>query len=582
MANILIVDDFKRDQEVLAATFRAAHDVRCAGDLDETARLLEDWWPDVALVDAMFPNKRYAPPSFQAGSFLELVEAKAVAYTRAPQIIIVSGQNDAAKKFDEVRQWLTYGRVADVIPKGTADLGMEFFRAVVQMRVETLLDRQRWRSVQDNAESASEWFRQLGIITCSPRVLGLRDSLIAASRSSACVLLSGPNGCGKELFAKAIHSLGRPGKPFLEQDCSAISIELFEAEMFGIQRYGNSQVFIDKPGLFYAAADGTIHLDEIQDLEPKHQAKIRHVLEEQKFRRVGGTMDIPFRGKVVCATNVDLWQRVEEKAFRQDLYFRVARFPILIPALADRMEDVPYLAEYFLSNFVDARIASGDGCPAIGLHPKALSLLSAYNWPGNVRQLKNLVEVAAEYATLRSPRPGGKVEIGPELLEKCSEKWEPAPLGRVAPSVVVADEFLAPNGVGVPRWADLTEEKACDAIVGLLSDSGKAQFETLLNALRPRARGAGSDSPGRDNQDPATIHCLKGLLYILLHPDHKVSVQELKDLFQLASWDSGKKVMKILAGDTQAVPAFAPFISLPPAHTRQVAVLLPGILASGR
>jgi DNA-binding NtrC family response regulator len=571
--NILVLDDFKTDREMLAQPFRAYHDVRCASDLDDVTRVLEHWWPDVALVDAIFPKKQNGPPVFAAEFFLELLERKRSIYMDMPQIIIVSGQNETAKRFDEVRQWLKYGRIADVIPKSTADIGVEFFRAVVQLRVETLLDRLRWRGIQNSAESTSDWFAHLGIVTRSPRVLALKVDLIAAARSTACVLLSGPTGCGKELFAGAIHKLARPGKPFKEADCSQIPTELFESEMFGIKEWGkNNAPYSWKLGLFEAVEDGTLHLDEIQDLKWEHQGKLRHVLQERKFRPVGATDDTPFFGKFVAATNKDLRENVEKGSFREDLYFRISAFGVQIPALADRLEDIPHLAEHFLKEFVRVRRAEGDPCPDIRLHPNCQALLLSFNWPGNVRQLRSTIEKAAEYALVECSESEAGVVISPDQLVHRNPF-----LGAVPPQISRHDALLASSGIGVQRWSDLTEDRTqivAQAIEALLSDKGKEQFESMVAALRPRAPEAGPNAPGRDNQDPATIHCLKALLYLLLRNDKRASIQDLLVVLGLGSWASGKKVMKVLAGEDAAVPGFAPFLKLPSRNGRHEAELL--------
>ncbi len=575
--NILVLDDFKTDREMLAQPFRPHHDVRCASDLEEVTRVLEHWWPDVALVDAIFPKKHNGPPVFAAEAFLEYLEAKRTMYMEMPQIIMVSGQNETAKRFDEVRQWLTDGRVADVIPKSTADIGIDFFRAVVQLRVEILLERQRWRGIQTSAESASEWLANLGIVTRSPRVLALKVDLIAAARSPACVLLSGTTGCGKELFARAIHSLARPGKRFLTADCSHIPADLFESEMFGIKKHGeHNVVYADVEGTLEAVRDGTLHLDEIQDLEWKHQGKLRHVLQERKFRRLGATDDTPFLGKVVAATNVDLRQKVEEGAFRPDLYFRIAAFSIRIPGLADRSEDIPHLAEHFLKNFVRDRRIEGESCPDICLHPKCLAVLTSFNWPGNVRQLKNAIERAAEYALVEYSALEGAVVVNPDLLVNRNEF-----LGTVPPQISRHDALLASSGIGIQRWSELAEHhmKVVEKAIGeLLSDTGKTQFEAMVTALGPRDPEAGPNTPGRHSQDPATIHCLKALLYMLLRTDHRASIQDLLVVLGLGSWASGKKVMKVLAGEDPAVHGFSPFLTLPSRNTRNEAELLRSIV----
>jgi DNA-binding NtrC family response regulator len=567
---ILVLDDFKADREMLAQPFRGEHQVRCATDLEDAACILEHWWPDVALVDAIFPKRRNGPPVFAVEFFLELLEGKRTTYPEMPQIIVVSGQNETAKRFDEVRNWLRYGRVADVIPKSAADVGIEFFRAVVQMRVEMLLDRQRWRGIQNSAESASEWFAQLGIITRSPRMLALKVALMAAARSSSCVLLSGPTGSGKELFAKAIHSLSRPDKAFREENCGAIPPQLFESEMFGVQGYGrNNTAYSQKPGYLASVGDGTLFLDEIHNLDFAHQGKLLHVLQERKFRPVGATDDTPFLGKFIVATNERLRENVEKGKFREDLYFRVAAFDVQIPALADRMEDVPILADHFLREFVRARRAENRPCPEIHLHPKCLTPLSSYTWRGNVRELKNAIDKAAEYAIGESLVP--EATITPELLVNCNPYLE-----ALRPQLPSHDPLLASGGIAVRSWSELTEKQLDQAIYIFLSDEGRIQFEAMRGALVLRDPGTAPDVPGRHSQDPATIHCLKALLYFLLRTDHRASVQDLLGILGLTAWASGKKVMTVLAGEDPTIVGCPAFVKLPSKGSRQEAQLLPG------
>jgi DNA-binding NtrC family response regulator len=570
--NILVVDDFKSDREMLAQPFRADHDVRCAVNLDEVNQVLENWWPDVALVDAMFPKKRNGSPVFAFEAFLELIEEKRAINLEMPQVVMVSGQNEAAKKFDEVRHWLTFGRVADVIPKSTADVGVEFFQAVVRLRVEALLDRQRWRGIQNNAQSTSEWFAHLGIITTSPRVLELRTHLIAAARSQACVLLTGRMGCGKELFAQAIRKLARPGKKFKEVDCGIIAPELFEAEMFGIKgAKPPNPPFVEKQGVFEAVGDGTLFLDEIHNLKWEHQAKLLHVLQERKFRKVGATDDTQFHGKFVTATNRDLLDEVEKGAFREDLYYRIAVFTIHIPHLAERTDDIPILAEYFLNEFVRARREQGQSCPDIHLHPKSRALLVSAPWKGNVRELRGVIEKTAELALVECAEAEAGVVIDPNLLVK----YNPL-LGPPTPQITTYDKLLETSGIKVQRWSELDEDKIpaiTEAITARLSGEGKIQFATMEAALRPRDSDAGESTPGRVRQDPATIHCLKALLYLLLRTDNRATIQDFLEVLGLKAWAQRKKVMNVLAAQEPSLRVYSAFVKLP-SQGRQEAQLV--------
>jgi DNA-binding NtrC family response regulator len=559
--NILVVDDIKQHREMLAEPFRANHVVRCMADLEEVEQALQDWWPDVALVDAMFPKKKYGQPVFAFESFLELLEDRLHAGLEMPQVILVSGQNETARRFEDVRQWLTFGRVADVIPKSTADVGVDFFRAVVRLRVESLLERQRWRGVEKSAQSDAEWFSRLGIITNSPKVLKLKTDLIAAARSPYCVLLSGSTGCGKELFAKAIHHLAKPGKKFKPLNCSAIPAELFETEIFGVQRIGKDhQVYTEKTGLFEAAGDGTVFLDDIQTLRSEHQPKLLRVVQERGFLKVGATDETPFVGKLVAATNKDLFEEVGKGSFREDLYYRISVFKIQIPDLADRLEDIPILAEHFLSEFVRDRAARYLRCPDIHLHPKSKSMLMSASWDGNVRELKGVIEKTAEYALLECKESESSVVISPELLVKHNPL-----LQSLAPQISTEDRLLATSDIGVQQWSELDETNAPEiakTVVKLLSDTGKAEFEKMRMALRPRARGAGDDAPGRDSQDPSAIHCLKALLYLLLRTDNRVNLQDLRLVLGL-KWTQAKKVMNVLAALEPSTPRYDAFVTLP-------------------
>ncbi len=535
--NILVVDDFKLDREMLAHPFRSDHDVKCAADLEEAEKALENWWPDVALVDAMFPKKRNGQP--------------------------------VSRRFEDVRQWLAFGRVADVIPKSTADVGIEFFRAVIRLRVETLLERQRWRAIQNNAQSSSEWFAHFGILTKSPKVLELKSDLMAGAQSPACVLLYGRMGSGKELFANAIHRLARPGKKIRAIDCSTISPELFEPEMFGVQAVGKvpNPPFIARTGMFEAVADGTLFLDEIHNLKLEHQAKLLRVLQERRFRKVGANDDIPFLGKIVAATNRDLLEEVGKGTFREDLYYRIAVFKIDVPDLADRPEDIPLLSEQFLTEMVRCRREQGQSCPDIHLHPKSMAILRSAAWNGNVRQLRGVIEKTAEFALVERAGSETAVVIEPDLLLKRN----PA-LGSMAPQLSPYDKLLGTSEIAVQRWSELSEDNnltITNAIEARLSEAGKAQFTKMRAALRQREPGAGEDASGRAGQDPATIHCLKALLYVLLRADHRANLEDLRAVLVLGSWDQRKKVMNVLAAQGPSSPSYSPFVILPSRGGRQ-------------
>jgi DNA-binding NtrC family response regulator len=231
----------------------------------------------------------------------------------------------------------------------------------------------------------------------APRIIGedgkLRHVLQQLHRAAATdttVLLEGESGTGKELFARALHALSpRADGPFVAINCAAIPDNLLETELFGHEKGAFTGAATRKPGRFEVAHRGTLFLDEIGELPLALQAKILRALEERRFERVGGTQSLHVDVRVVAATNRNLKQRVAERQFREDLYFRLSVFPIQIPPLRERTNDVVILARSFVDRF-----CRDLNKKTITLSPAALDELQAYPWPGNVRELQNCIERA--------------------------------------------------------------------------------------------------------------------------------------------------------------------------------------------
>jgi DNA-binding NtrC family response regulator len=231
----------------------------------------------------------------------------------------------------------------------------------------------------------------------APRIIGedakLRHVLQQLHRAAATdttVLLEGESGTGKELFARALHALSpRADNPFVAINCAAIPDNLLETELFGYEKGAFTGAAARKPGRFEMAHRGTLFLDEIGELPLALQAKILRALEERRFERVGGTQSLHVDVRVVAATNRNLKQRVAERQFREDLYFRLSVFPIQIPPLRERSKDVVILARSFVDRF-----CRDLNKPPIALSAAALDDLQAYPWPGNVRELQNCIERA--------------------------------------------------------------------------------------------------------------------------------------------------------------------------------------------
>ena len=205
------------------------------------------------------------------------------------------------------------------------------------------------------------------------------------------VLLEGPTGAGKELFAQAIHQAsGRQGKPFVAVNCSAFPKDLLESELFGYKKGAFTGALADKRGLLEAASGGTLFLDEIGELALEVQAKFLRVLETQTFTKLGDTRPTSVNVRLVAATNRNLKQEADAGRFRPDLYYRLSVFTIAVPPLRARAADVPALAAHFLAQF-----ATKLGKRLPGFEPETLTRLQAYAWPGNVRELRNVLERAA-------------------------------------------------------------------------------------------------------------------------------------------------------------------------------------------
>jgi DNA-binding NtrC family response regulator len=208
--------------------------------------------------------------------------------------------------------------------------------------------------------------------------------------SDSTVLLLGESGTGKELFARAIHSLSPRGKKaFVAINCAAIPHELLENELFGSERGAYTGSIARKLGKFEIAEAGTIFLDEVGDLDIALQAKLLRVIQERKFERLGGTKTYSVDVRIIAASNNDLKESIEKKSFREDLYYRLSVFPINIPPLRERREDVPELVNFFIDKYCK-EMKKG----LKSLSKEALSLLEKYHWPGNVRELENTIERA--------------------------------------------------------------------------------------------------------------------------------------------------------------------------------------------
>ena len=222
----------------------------------------------------------------------------------------------------------------------------------------------------------------------TPSMVRLREEIARVAPADARVLITGDNGTGKELVARALHSLSlRKKNPLVEVNCAAIPEELIESELFGHVRGSFTGASSERAGKFEEADGATLFLDEVGDMSAKTQAKVLRALQEGRFTRVGGTKTIESDARVISATNKNLPEEIRHGRFREDLYFRLAVVPLTVPPLRERADDVPLLASHFLRE-----CAAKSGKRPKSFSDLALKKLRGYSWPGNVRELKNLVE----------------------------------------------------------------------------------------------------------------------------------------------------------------------------------------------
>jgi formate hydrogenlyase transcriptional activator len=213
-------------------------------------------------------------------------------------------------------------------------------------------------------------------------------------------LILGETGVGKELVARAIHNLsGRRDHTFVKVNCAAIPLGLLESELFGHEKGAFTGAIARKTGRFELAHKGTLFLDEVGDIPPELQPKLLRVLQEQEFERLGSTQTIKVNVRLVAATSRNLPAMVEQREFREDLYYRLNIFPLVVPPLRERSEDIPLLVEYFVARFGERL-----GRKISRVDRQTMELLQAYRWPGNIRELQNVIErsvILAEAGTLR-------------------------------------------------------------------------------------------------------------------------------------------------------------------------------------
>jgi len=366
--NILIVDDEPNIRSGLAKGLaKEADKVETAGDVNEALDKFDEGHFQLVIADVRLPGDRDG---------LDLISAL---LRRKPETttIVITAHGTVETAVDAMRRG-----AFDFITK-PVDLNL------IRQQVQKALDHHRLqrenRQLKDRLADAGEIS---GIIGNSSAMSDLFGQIRQVADTDATVLIQGESGTGKELIARALHDLcDRRNAPFIAVNLGALPETLLESELFGHEKGSFTGASRRKPGCFEQASGGTLFLDEITEIPAKSQVDLLRVLETGQFTRVGGEEQLETDARIVSATNKDILQMIEAETFREDLYYRLNIVPIQIPALRERRDDIPLLVEHFLNHFCQRHRRS-----VKQITNDAMDALTAANWPGNVRQLRNVME----------------------------------------------------------------------------------------------------------------------------------------------------------------------------------------------
>lgn len=366
---LLIDDDVKLTQSIVLNVGEDTYEWKVAHDGEEGLALLKEVQPDLVISDIRMPN-------LDGISLLERIKEEGI---EVPVIMITAYEDMVTTiramqlgAFEYVRKPIDPEELEIIIERALETIRKE--RHLSGM-VEEISSQYRMNNLVGSTSSMQEIFKTIGQVT--------------TSRVS--VMVIGESGTGKELIAKAVHyNSTEREKPFVGINCSAIPEGLVESELFGHEKGAFTGAIATTPGKLEQAADGTVFLDEIGDMPLQMQAKLLRVLQEREFTRVGGNRKIKFSARVLAATHRNLEEMVKEGTFREDLYYRLAVVTIEVPPLRERLDDLPRLAEYLID-----KINHEQGANIRRIDPDALEKLKSYRFPGNVRELENILRHAA-------------------------------------------------------------------------------------------------------------------------------------------------------------------------------------------
>lgn len=368
---VLVADDEPNLRRVLGAQLaRDGHEVHLVADGGEALNVLRDNHIDLLICDLKMPVL----------DGMELLR-RAVALNPHLPVIMITAHG-------------TVDNAVEALKTGAFDyITKPFDQSELRLIVRKAL-RTQDLSARDATSASASAHSRYGIIGQSAAIGEVYSVIQRVADSPTTVLVTGESGTGKELVARALHeSSSRKDRPFIKVNCAAIPRELIESEFFGHERGAFTGAVASKPGRFELAGGGTLFLDEIGSIPLETQVKLLRALQEAEFERVGGVRTLKVDVRLVAATNMDLKRQIEEGSFREDLFYRLNVVGVRLPALRERVGDIPFLVDHFIEKY-NARL----GKQLTGIGPDALALLSAYSWPGNVRELENVMERAVLFA----------------------------------------------------------------------------------------------------------------------------------------------------------------------------------------
>ena len=394
---ILVVDDEANLRRVLAAQLaRDGYEVHAAEDGDAGLSMLREHHIDLVITDLRMPKI----------DGMELLRQALRLDPELPVVILTAHG--------------TVDNAVEALKTGAFDyITKPFDQAEVRTVVRKALRTRDLAGIEATREEAPEGAgARYGIIGESDAILGVYAVLERVADTPTTALITGESGTGKELVARALHeNSSRKDKPFIKVNCAAIPKDLMESELFGYERGAFTGAVTSKPGRFELASGGTLFLDEIAEIPVEMQVKLLRVLQESEFERVGGIKTIRVDVRLVAATNRDLKREIAASSFREDLYYRLNVVPIALPALRERVSDIPLLAAHFVAKF-NARLKKN----VVGIEADAMERLAQHAWPGNIRELENVLERAILFCDTQKVR---LVDLPVEVREGVAESPRP-------------------------------------------------------------------------------------------------------------------------------------------------------------